>query len=88
LQDLADELGYSTNQLSMVINHHYGMHFNTLINQHRIELCKEKMAQQEYHDKTLEAIAMESGFHSRGTFINAFKSQTGFTPSAYIRQMA
>jgi AraC-like DNA-binding protein len=88
MPELAAELGLTTNQLSSLVNHHFGMHFNALINQHRVETCKEKLSREEYRNKTLEAIARESGFQSRATFINAFKAHTGKTPSAYIREMA
>jgi AraC-like DNA-binding protein len=87
LPDLAHELGYTTNQLSFLINHHYGIHFNTLINRYRIEACKAKLVNEEFRQKTLEALAHEVGFQSRATFINAFKTETGKTPSMFIREL-
>ena len=36
--------------------------------------------------KTLEALAQESGFNSRGTFIRVFKKKTGKTPSEYLHE--
>jgi AraC-like DNA-binding protein len=36
---------------------------------------------------TIEAIATNVGFASRSKFIDAFKDQTGITPSAYIKSM-
>lgn len=88
LAELSHELGYSTHQLSYLINHHYGVNFYSLINKHRIKAYKEKLEQHEYRQKTLDAIAEECGFHSRATFIRAFKTQTGVTPSAYIRGLS
>jgi AraC-like DNA-binding protein len=88
MPDLASELGFSSHQLSYLINKHYGMNFYSLINQYRIDTCKEKLRQREYRQKTLEAIARESGFHSRATFIRAFKMQTGITPSAFIKNLS
>lgn len=87
LPDLANELGYSSHQLSYLINKHYGINFYSLINQYRINACKEKLVLREHMQKTLEAIAQESGFHSRATFIRAFKTQTGVTPSAFIKNL-
>jgi AraC-like DNA-binding protein len=87
LPDLAQEMGYTTNQLSFLINHHYGIHFNALINRYRVEACKTKLVNEEFRQKTLEAIAHEVGFYSRATFINAFKTETGKTPSAFIREL-
>jgi AraC-like DNA-binding protein len=88
MPDLAAELGFSSHQLSYLINKHYGMNFYSLINQYRVDTCKEKLRQREYREKTLEAIARESGFHSRATFIRAFKMQTGITPSAFIKNLS
>lgn len=85
LPDLARELGCTTNQLSYLVNRRYGYNFNTLINHYRVEACKKKLAEEEYREKTLEAIARETGFQSRATFINAFKRVTGQTPSEFIR---
>ena len=87
LADLSLELGCTTHLLSYIINKHYGMNFYSLINQFRIEACKEKLKLREYQQKTLEAIAHESGFQNRGTFIRAFKNYTGNTPSDFIKDL-
>jgi AraC-like DNA-binding protein len=87
LHNLANELQCSPNKLSYAINQHFGMNFNALINKLRIEACCDKLKRYEFKDKTLEAIAMETGFRTRSTFIKAFKMQTGDTPSAYIREI-
>lgn len=87
LSDLSTELGYTNHMLSFIINKHFGMNFYSLINQYRIEACKDKLKQGEYQQKTLEAIANESGFHSRATFIRAFKNHTGVTPSTFMRKI-
>ena len=87
LPDLARDLGCTTNQLSYLINNQFGMRFNTLINRYRVQACQDKLARMEFREKTLEALAHECGFHNRSTFINAFKQETGFTPSAYIKSL-
>jgi AraC-like DNA-binding protein len=87
LADLSLELGCTTHLLSYIINKHYGMNFYSLINKFRIEACKEKLKLREYQQKTLEAIAHESGFQNRGTFIRAFKNYTGNTPSDFIKDL-
>jgi AraC-like DNA-binding protein len=38
-------------------------------------------------EKTLEAIGLESGFSSRGTFMATFREVTGMTPGDYLRSM-
>ncbi|MGL6268978.1 MAG: helix-turn-helix domain-containing protein, partial [Chitinophagaceae bacterium] len=87
LSDLSIELDCTTHLLSYIINKHYGMNFYSLINHFRIEACKEKLKLREYQQKTLEAIAHESGFQNRGTFIRAFKTYTGNTPSDFIKDL-
>jgi AraC-like DNA-binding protein len=37
--------------------------------------------------KTLEAIGLESGFSTRGTFITTFREVTGMTPGDYLRMV-
>jgi AraC-like DNA-binding protein len=87
LHDLGREMNLSPNRLSYCINHQFGMNFNAFINGYRINLIKQKLDAFEYTHKTLEGIAFESGFQNRATFINAFKEQTGLTPSAYIKEL-
>jgi AraC-like DNA-binding protein len=36
---------------------------------------------------TIEGISSNAGFASRSKFIDAFKEQTGITPSAYIKSL-
>ena len=87
LIDLANETDYSTHQISAYINKRCGMNFYSCINQYRINYCIERFKMKEYIDKTLEAIANESGFQSRATFIRAFKKETNLTPSEYIKTL-
>ncbi len=87
MAELAKATQFSVHQLSGYINKRCNMNFYSLINQFRINYCKEKFESKEYLDKTLEAIAQESGFQSRSTFIRAFKKSTGLTPTEYIRNM-
>ncbi len=87
LPDMATDAGVPVHQLSNYINSRYGMNFNEYINQYRIEHFKERLQQHDWNHKTLEALAMESGFSNRFTFTNAFKRMTGTTPSDYLRAL-
>ena len=84
-QDLANAINLSRNNLSFIINKVYQMNFNQLLNKKRIEVVLDKFQKNKVWDKySLSGIAKEAGFKSRTTFIKAFKSNTGMTPSKYI----
>lgn len=53
-------------------------------NKARIEYVISLIKSGEAENLTLDAISKKAGFVSRSTFINAFKSQTGKTPSEYF----
>ncbi len=85
LGDLASEIGIPSYQLSAFINQEYGMNFNELINNRRVEylfgLLKDHPENFQF---TLEALGKSAGFNSRTSFIAAVKKITGKTPSEYF----
>ncbi|OKS85750.1 helix-turn-helix domain-containing protein [Mucilaginibacter polytrichastri] len=85
LASLANKAGISMNDLSFVINNSYNMNFYTLINKYRIEKVKVMLAKKEHNHLTILGIAYDAGFTSKSTFNNAFKKETGLTPSAYMK---
>ena len=88
LQQMAGDLGVSRTVLSAVINSSYNVNFNTLINRRRIRYVVENIDQSDWQQLTWEGIAQSAGFNSRTTFINAFKAETGLTPSQFKRELA
>lgn len=86
LASLADKVGISMNDLSFVINNSYNMNFYTLINNYRIEKIKEMLTKKQCSHLTILGIAYEAGFTSKSTFNNAFKKNTGHTPSEYVKK--
>jgi AraC-like DNA-binding protein len=84
LRDLADETGISMARLSAHINKNHGTNFSGYLNELRIEHAIGKMRDNEHRMKTLEAIAEESGFQNRITFIRAFKKSKGMIPSRFL----
>ncbi len=80
LADLAQNLEVSTNILSQVINEGMNKTFNDLINEHRVEFVKQKLADPKEDYKKILALAFESGFQSKASFNRVFKKQTGMTP--------
>ncbi len=85
LASLADKVGISMNNLSFVINNSYNMNFYALINNYRVEKVKDMLAKKQYSHLTILGIAYEAGFTSKSTFNNAFKKETGLTPSEYMK---
>jgi AraC-like DNA-binding protein len=76
-----------------VPRHHLYYCFNKILNTRFIQLrsaCRIRHAQQlidqgAMREKTLEAIGLECGFSSRGTFMTTFREITGMTPREYLR---
>lgn len=88
LHELADRLEVKVKSLSRIINVKTGDNFYAFVNRYRVEEVKEKMQSQEASQKTLFALAQESGFKSRSTFYLAFKKIEGITPGEYERRLA
>jgi len=87
LKQLADDTQIPLHHLSAFINQRYGMHFNDLINYYRVHHCKLKILDEEWKQKTLAAIGIESGFNNRNTFSTAFKKVIGLSPSVFLKSI-
>ena len=77
---LAKEIGISVHYLSQVFSQEMQTTFYSYINDARIEAAKVELKVSELN--VLE-IALSVGFNSRSSFYNAFKKNTGMTPSKY-----
>jgi AraC-like DNA-binding protein len=75
--------------------HHLSYYFNDILkikftdwrNDLRIAYAINLMNSASMDTLTLEAIAEQSGFTSRSTFIRAFKNKTTLIPRDYIKQL-
>ena len=86
LGKLAKLINSNTTYTSQVINEKFGMAFSNLLSSYRVKVACQRMNDPEqYGHVTIEAIATGTGFKSRTTFVNAFKRETGLTPSEYLR---
>lgn len=68
--------------LSQIINDEFRMSFPEYVNAIRINEAKRLL----FNDKagyTIQQIMYEVGFNSKSAFNNAFKKNTGYTPSAF-----
>ena len=87
LQSLTEQMNVTTHMLSQVINEHTTKNFSELMNSLRIEYAMKLMLQQDYIEEKLIAIAYDSGFNNKVSFINAFKKVNGMTPTEYRKQL-
>lgn len=87
LNKLSSQLEILPNYISQVINERFGCNFYDFVNSYRIEEFKKQVQKKDNKNKTLLAIAMESGFTSKASFNNSFKKITGQTPTEYIRSV-
>ena len=88
ISDVASRLNISAKYLSQVINETIGKNFYDFINSYRIEEAKKQLNEGLDSKKTVLEVLYESGFNSKSAFNNAFKKQTGFTPTEFRKQAA
>jgi len=77
---LAGEIGVSVHYLSQVFSQEMQTTFYSYINDARIEAAKVAL---KVSERNVLEIALSVGFNSRSSFYNAFKKNTGMTPSKY-----
>ena len=79
--------------LSGIAPHHLSYYFNSVLNSSfsewrnnlRIEYILKLIDKGDSKNKTLESLSLQSGFINQNTFIRAFKTRTGVTPSQYVK---
>ncbi len=87
LNKLSDQVAILPNYLSQVINERFGKNFYDFVNSYRVEEFKKMVQKSENRNKTLLALALDSGFTSKASFNNFFKKLSGQTPTEYIRSL-
>ena len=80
---LSKQLKSNTKYISKAIKEETGMNFNTFINTFRIEEAKRILRDKISSTWSLDAVAEQSGFNNTTSFFQAFKKNTGLTPSAF-----
>ena len=83
IESLANEVNIPTHHLSQIINQGFKKSFQDFINCYRVEEFKKRIINPNTSNKTILAIAYDSGFSSKSSFNRVFKSQTGMTPYEY-----
>ena len=83
---LSSLTGYSSHELSQVINLHLQQSFSDLINHYRIEELKLRLAGPDREKFTIMALAEQCGFRSKSAFYRSFKKEMGLTPAEYLKK--
>lgn len=87
LQELADQLEVSVHSLSQAINSGKNQKFNDYLNELRVQEAQRLMTSESHRNLKLLAIALDSGFNNKTSFLNAFKKHTGQSPSEYREKL-
>ena len=88
LKDIANALGTTQKEISFACKHQLNKKFTDLRTHLRISHAKELLDKGLSENITIDAIGSNSGFKSRSTFYEAFKAETGMTPSQYLEKLA
>ncbi|WP_335992595.1 helix-turn-helix domain-containing protein [Pseudoalteromonas sp. CH_XMU1449-3] len=86
LNDLANQTGLGSKEISWAINSTTGNNFCEYINQHRVNDVKREIEQDSPQKLSLIELAFQAGFNSKSTFNAVFKKETGLTPSQFKKQ--
>lgn len=74
--------------LSQIIRESRNQNFNSYINQLRINYISNKLYSTTlYREYKISYLAEECGYASPQVFINAFRKETGMTPSYFINEL-
>ncbi|AZB26990.1 AraC family transcriptional regulator [Chryseobacterium bernardetii] len=85
---MANSLATNTKYLSEVIKNYKNHNFTSYINELRINYIIKKLYDDPiYREYKITYLAEECGYATPRVFVNAFKQQTGFTPSYFVEQL-
>jgi len=85
LKKLGEAFDTHPNTISRLINQQTDGNFNDFVNGFRIRLAIERLKSHDYSNLTIEGIGQSVGFRSKSPFYQAFKKQTGESPSQYLK---
>lgn len=86
LNDLANQTGLGSKEISWAINNATNQNFCEYINQHRVNEVKREIELCHSQKLNLIELAYQAGFNSKSTFNAVFKKETGLTPSQFKKQ--
>lgn len=85
LQRVADDCGYSRNQISYLLNQVLGQSFYRYVNQARLQHVLQ-ILQHASPSLRIDELAFAAGFNSLSAFYSCFRQGTGLSPTAWIKQ--
>lgn len=88
LSDLVKNISIPEHVLTYYFNNYKGITFLKWKNKLRIEEAIKLIKSGEADTNTLESVGKACGYKSRSNFIQAFKSQTGESPSVYLKNLS
>jgi len=86
LQQVADETGYSRNQISYFLNKVAGQTFYQYVHDARIEYLLKQIEKRETLPN-IDELAFAAGFNSISAFYKHFKRITNMSPKAYLKTL-
>ncbi|WP_185147216.1 helix-turn-helix domain-containing protein [Chryseobacterium sp. KBW03] len=85
---MANSLNTNTKYLSEVVKVYRERNFTSYINELRISYIVKKLYENPiYREYKITYLAEECGYATPRVFVNAFKKETGFTPSYFVEQL-
>jgi AraC-like DNA-binding protein len=84
LEELSRELDLPVRYVSYLINSYFATNFHHFINSYRVKEVIHKIKDPAQKNKTLLALAFESGFNSKSSFNKVFRDHTGQSPSHFM----
>ena len=81
------KLNVPQNHVLYCINSIFNTKFSKLKTKLRVEQTKVFLQESVHSNITIDGIAQLAGFSSRSSFYNAFKEETGITPSDYLKSI-
>lgn len=85
--DISLRLGISSRTLSRLLQRNSQHNFNAFVNDYRLQEAEQMICDRQYANLTIEAIATQCGFNSRGVFYRVFRDRRGMSPLEYRAQL-
>jgi AraC-like DNA-binding protein len=86
VSDISLALNVPQHHVAYCINNVLKIRFTKLKSELRIAHAKELLLKGKHFDYTINGIGQSSGFTTRSNFYNAFKLETGLTPTEFLNQ--
>jgi len=84
LDEVAENLNLPGRYISFLINKKFQTNFNSFVNGYRVKEVLQRLNDPKESHKTIVGIALDSGFNSKSSFNQIFKTVTGQTPSEFL----